>query len=40
MKRYILIADNQIIGVFIVRACAEIYATGLKNACIDFVDVL
>jgi hypothetical protein len=40
VKRFIVIADNQIVGIFIVFACAEIYARGLKNTCIEIVDML
>lgn len=32
MKRYALIVNETIIGIFFVRKCAEIYANGLSNA--------
>ena len=40
MKKYAVIHNGKIVGVFYILACAKIYAAGLKNACIQPMDVL
>ena len=39
MKRYAVIAGEKIIGVFYVKGCAEIYASGVKDAIIQIIIV-
>ena len=38
-KKFALICNNKMIGLFTVRACAEIYAQGLKEYKIQMVEV-
>jgi hypothetical protein len=40
MKKYAVIHNGKIIGIFNILACAKIFAAGLKNACIQQLDLL
>jgi hypothetical protein len=40
MKKYAVIHNGKIIGIFNILACAKIFAAGLKNACIQPMDML
>jgi len=40
MRKYAIVHDGKIIGIFNILACAKIYAAGLKNACIQQLDLL
>jgi hypothetical protein len=40
MKKYAVIHNGKIIGIFNILACAKIYASGLENACIQQMDLL
>jgi hypothetical protein len=40
MKKYAVIHNGKIIGIFNILACAKIYVAGLKNACIQQMDLL
>jgi hypothetical protein len=38
-RKYALIVENQMIGLFNIRSCAEIYAQGLTDYKIQVVEV-
>lgn len=38
-KKFALIVDNKLLGVFNIRACAEIYAQGLTDYKIQVVEL-
>ena len=40
MKKYAVIYNGKIIGIFNILACAKIYASVLENACIQQMDLL
>jgi hypothetical protein len=38
-RKYALIVDNKLLGLFNIRACAEIYAQGLVDCKIQVVEL-
>jgi hypothetical protein len=38
-KKFALIVDNKLLGLFNIRSCAEIYAQGLTDYKIQVVEV-